>query len=107
MPDLNFGTADGASCDPSLSAELLEASEAFAGYSKVLNGRFKGGYITRHYGAPQQNIHAVQLEVAQCCYMDEESFAWSDDKGVQFQQVLARLIETALAWGQRHYGQPT
>ncbi|AIR07257.1 MULTISPECIES: N-formylglutamate deformylase [Cedecea] len=104
LPDLNFGTADGASCNPALSAELLKTSEHFNGYSKVLNGRFKGGYITRHYGAPEQNIHAVQLEVAQCCYMNEESFAWSADKGAQFQRLLTQLIETALDWGKRHHG---
>ncbi|WP_279052080.1 N-formylglutamate deformylase [Cedecea davisae] len=104
LPDLNFGTADGTSCSPELSDALLHASADFTDYSKVLNGRFKGGYITRHYGSPQNNIHAVQLEVAQSCYMDEETFVYSDEKSVPFQQLLTRLIGTALDWGKRHYG---
>lgn len=102
LPDLNFGTADGASCDPELSAALLARCKVFPRYTNVLNGRFKGGYITRHYGAPQQNIHAVQLEVAQCCYLDEESFIYSEKKSESFQQLLSALINTALAWGERY-----
>ncbi|MCL6744719.1 N-formylglutamate deformylase [Kosakonia sp. R1.Fl] len=101
LPDLNFGTADGASCAPELSTALLACSEAFPHYTKVLNGRFKGGYITRHYGAPQQNIHAIQLEVAQCCYMDETSFAFSEEKSEAFCQLLTSLINTALDWGKQ------
>lgn len=103
LPDLNFGTADGASCAPELSAALLARCEAAPTYTKVLNGRFKGGYITRHYGDPQRNIHAVQLEVAQCCYMDEESFAYSDSRGERFQQLLNQLINTALQWGEKQH----
>ncbi|MDP9565564.1 UNVERIFIED_ORG: formiminoglutamase [Kosakonia oryzae] len=102
LPDLNFGTADGASCAPELSRALLDCCEAFPHYSKVLNGRFKGGYITRHYGAPQQNIHAVQLEVAQCCYMDETSFAFCEEKSERFRELLSALINTALAWGEQN-----
>lgn len=102
LPDLNFGTADGASCAPDLSAALLARCEAFPHYTKVLNGRFKGGYITRHYGDPQQHIHAVQLEVAQCCYMDEERFTWSEEKSERFRELLSALINTALEWGERH-----
>ncbi|NUL37302.1 N-formylglutamate deformylase [Kosakonia sacchari] len=101
LPDLNFGTADGASCAPELSAALLVCCEAFPHYTKVLNGRFKGGYITRHYGAPQQNIHAIQLEVAQCCYMDETTFAFSKEKSEAFRQLLTSLINTALDWGKQ------
>ena len=68
LPDLNFGTADLQSCDPSLQqaiAETLEKSNPAKAYSHVFNGRFKGGYITRHYGMPAINIHAIQLEMSQ------------------------------------------
>jgi len=65
-------------------------------YSRVLNGRFKGGYITRHYDNPQADIHAVQLEVAQCCYLDEASFVYSPEKSEQLQHLLQALISTAL-----------
>ena len=102
LPDLNFGTADGASCAPELSTALLDCCEAFPQYTKVLNGRFKGGYITRHYGAPNQNIHAIQLEVAQCCYMDESSFVFSEEKSDDFRLLLNTLINTALDWSKQH-----
>ncbi|HDX4353179.1 TPA: N-formylglutamate deformylase, partial [Klebsiella michiganensis] len=52
------------------------------------------------------HIHAVQLEMAQCCYMDEESFAYLPEKGQQAQQLLERLINTALQWGREQYGEP-
>ena len=106
LPDLNFGTADGASCSTQLSQALLASCSAFPQYSRILNGRFKGGYITRHYGDPVNHIHAVQLEMAQCCYMDEESFAYLPEKGLQAQQLLERLINTALQWGREEYGKP-
>lgn len=106
LPDLNFGTADGASCSTQLSQALLASCNAFPQYSRILNGRFKGGYITRHYGDPVNHIHAVQLEMAQCCYMDEESFAYLPEKGQQAQQLLERVINTALQWGREQYGEP-
>lgn len=106
LPDLNFGTADGTSCSQQLSQLLLEGCEAFPNYSRILNGRFKGGYITRHYGDPANHIHAVQLEMTQCCYMDEESFAYISEKGHQAQQLLKRLINIMLQWGQEKYGVP-
>jgi len=70
LPDLNFGTASGTSC----AARVLEAALAQiqgAPWSTVVNGRFKGGYITRHYGQPDRGVHAIQLELCQCLYMDE------------------------------------
>lgn len=103
LPDLNFGTAEGASCSPQLSQSLLACCEDFPQYSRVLNGRFKGGYITRHHGNPEQHIHAVQLEMAQCCYMDEESFEYLPEKAGQIQQLLERLVATALRWGKERY----
>lgn len=105
LPDLNFGTDEGRSCSPTLSDALLAACDRFPQYSRVLNGRFKGGYITRHYGQPGQNIHAVQLEIAQDCYLDEQTFSYDPQKSADLQQVLLRLIDTALEWGHRHYPQ--
>ncbi len=71
LPDLNLGTADGASCDPAWAQQLLQLAQQAPGHTAVLNGRFKGGYITRHYGEPARGIHAVQLEMTQCSYMQE------------------------------------
>lgn len=72
LPDLNLGTNDGASTAPCFEA-CAEKSLRASGYSFVKNGRFKGGYITRYYGQPDQNIHALQLEIAQSTYMQEHA----------------------------------
>ena len=66
-------------------------------YDFVANGRFKGGYITRHYGDPANGIDAVQLEVSQRIYMDEDTFAWDDAKAAGAQRVIGALLEAALA----------
>ena len=65
LPDINLGTADGKSCASDLAALLIETAGEAEAYTSVLNGRFKGGYITRHYGRPADGVHAVQLELAQ------------------------------------------
>ncbi|MNN45802.1 N-formylglutamate amidohydrolase [compost metagenome] len=71
----------------------------------MLNGRFKGGHITRHYGDPANHIHAVQLELAQSTYMEEtEPFAYREDLARPTQQVLRQLLQALLAWGQERYG---
>ncbi|WP_222563959.1 N-formylglutamate deformylase [Novilysobacter antarcticus] len=102
LPDLNLGTADGASCSPQvqlgLEAVLGEQNE----YDWVANGRFKGGYITRHYGAPDQGVNAVQLEISQRCYMDEESTRYLPERASRLQRLLDNLLGNALATvGQR------
>jgi N-formylglutamate deformylase len=71
LPDLNIGTNDGASAEASLIARIVEAAQASAPLSMVLNGRFKGGAITRGYGNPAAGVHALQIETAQAAYMDE------------------------------------
>ena len=105
LPDLNFGTADQKSCDLGLQeslAQCLQNSTAAQAYTHVFNGRFKGGYITRHYGQPQNNIHAVQLEMSQCVYMNEEApFAYREELAAQVQPVLRELLQTCLNWAQQ------
>jgi N-formylglutamate amidohydrolase len=65
----------------------------------VLNGRFKGGYITRGYGLPQQNVHAIQLELAQCTYMEEAlPYGFDEDKAEQVRPVLRALVSGMLEW---------
>ncbi|MEE4303716.1 MAG: N-formylglutamate deformylase [Wenzhouxiangella sp.] len=71
LPDLNLGTYEGRSCAPELQASVADMLADAEGFSTVVNGRFKGGFITRHYGRPAEGIHALQLEIAQTCYMDE------------------------------------
>jgi N-formylglutamate deformylase len=97
LPDLNLGTATGASCAPALQARLEAALAAQSDYSWVANGRFKGGYITRHYGQPAQGVDAVQLELAQCTYMDESTGAYLPERAQALQALLERLLRAALA----------
>ncbi len=106
LPDFNIGTNDGASADPELTARIAAAACAAApAYSHVVNGRFKGGYITRHYGRPDQHVHAVQMEQAQCTYMDETPpFDYRPERAASAQAVLKQVIAAALAWGRERYG---
>ena len=96
LPDLNLGTADGRSCSPSLQARLVAVLQEQRRYDWVVNGRFKGGYITRHYGDPANGIDAVQLEISQRIYMDEDSFEWDDARATETQAMLRSLLEAVL-----------
>ena len=96
LPDLNLGTAAGASCSPVLQSRLEAVLAAQDEYDWVANGRFKGGHITRHYGDPGNGIDAVQLEISQRNYMDETSFDWDEGKAARLQRVLRALLEAAL-----------
>ena len=91
LTDLNLGTADGRSCGPGIGEALLRKA---TGYSAVLNGRFKGGYITRTYGDPARNVHAVQLELSEATYMNELfPFDFRDDMAMRLRPQLRALIE--------------
>ena len=99
LPDLNLGTANGASCDPSLAQTLLTIGQSAPGFQAVLNGRFKGGYITRQYGRPEDGVHAVQLEMTQCSYMQEAMpFDYRPEQAAQVQPVLGAMLEAALGF---------
>lgn len=96
LPDLNLGTAAGKSCLPELQARLERILGAQSDYEWVANGRFKGGYITRHYGDPEIGVQAVQLEISQRNYMDEASFAYDESKAVRLQVVIEALLRATL-----------
>jgi N-formylglutamate deformylase len=96
LPDFNLGTANGASCSAALQQRLTAVLESAARFTHVVNGRFKGGYITRHYGAPERGIEAVQLELAQCNYMDEKSYGYDEAKAAHVQAVIRRLLQACL-----------
>ncbi len=103
LPDLNMGTADGTSLALSLQSALEPALQS-SPYKGVLNGRFKGGYITRHYGDPAQNIHAVQMEIAQSSYMDEAyPFAYRADLAAKLQPVIHTILTTMLEHAQQGF----
>jgi N-formylglutamate deformylase len=99
LPDLNFGTADGTSCSMQLEGAMIQAAEGQDRYSFVFNGRFKGGHITRHYGNPAGGVHAIQLEMCQCLYMDEAApFGYRPDLAGRGAAGAAQLLGTALEW---------
>ena len=97
LPDLNLGTAGGASCTPALQARLERVLGAQDAYDWVANGRFKGGYITRHYGDPANGVEAVQLETSQRTYMDEVGYEYDDARAARLQPLLRRLLDATLA----------
>ncbi len=97
LPDLNLGTANGASCDPALAQRMLEIATQASGYNAVLNGRFKGGYITRQYGAPSRGVHAIQLEMTQCSYMQEQlPFNYLPELASRIQPSVQAMLEAVL-----------
>ncbi|SMH62149.1 N-formylglutamate deformylase [Azospirillum agricola] len=110
LPDLNLGTARGASAAPDLIARTvatMERASAAEGLSCVADGRFVGGHITRHYGRPVENVHALQMELTQDRYMNEEdeggtghgpAFAYRPDRAGRLQRVLVPLLETLAGW---------
>ena len=99
LPDLNLGTARGASCSPALSARLSPVLQAQSRFTHAVDGRFSGGYITRHYGRPRDGIHAVQLEMCWSCYMIEKPpFAVDPARAAALSPVLRALLEAAVAW---------
>ena len=95
LPDLNLGTNDGASSRPGLGERLLRIAQE-SPYSAVLNGRFKGGYITRHYGCPSEGVDAVQLELVQRTYMDDAEREFDEARADRLRPVLRDLIRAAL-----------
>ncbi len=99
LPDFNLGTANGASCNAATQARVLAVLEAQSAASWVANGRFKGGYITRHYGDPSRSISAIQLELAQSTYMDEATARYDEDRARPTQALIRRMLEAGLATG--------
>lgn len=99
LPDLNLGTASGASCDASLRTRLAECLASDTRKTHAVDGRFKGGYITRNYGRPDDGMHAVQMEMCQSLYMQEvPPYAYDDAKAAQTQPMLKQLLQIMLDW---------
>jgi N-formylglutamate deformylase len=93
LPDFNLGTSGGTSCSAGLQRKLVHLLEAQKDYSFVANGRFKGGYITRHYGQPLEGVDAIQLELAQLNYMNEETFEYDETKAPRLQALIRAMLE--------------
>lgn len=100
LPDLNLGTAGGQSCDSDLAAKLVKIMAGSDQFSTVCNGRFKGGAITRQYGDPAASVHAVQMEIAQSSYMDENpGFRFEEHKADVLRPVLREMIVAMQTYG--------
>jgi formiminoglutamase len=102
LPDLNIGTDGGKTCHPAIERAAVDVAANAPGYSSVLNGRFKGGWTSRHYGRPETGVHGIQLELAQSTYLTSEvpPFAYDADKANSLrgtlQTLLARIETVAL-----------
>jgi len=97
LPDLNLGTADGHACAPAVQAAAEARLAAQDEFSHVTNGRFKGGYITRHYGRPDDGVHALQMEMCHATYMDESPpFAFRPERAARVQPLLRRLLQAVV-----------
>lgn len=100
LPDLNLGTVTGTSVAASLRNELAAVLASQSRYSQVVDGRFKGGHITRHYGQPAKGRHAIQLEMSWGCYMADKAppYVMDDARANDVRPVLQQLVQTMLAW---------
>ncbi len=97
LTDFNLGTADGNACAPGVGQKLLEVASAAKDYTAVLDGRFKGGYITRTYGQPAEGVQAVQLELTHITYMDEPPpFGFRPDRAERVRPHLKAMLTAFL-----------
>ena len=87
-PDFVLGDAHGTACMPQVTALVEQVLTGF-GYDVRRNDPYAGGYVTRHYGRPRDQVHALQIEVARRLYMNEVSL----EKGAGFATVQARLTD--------------
>ncbi len=97
LPDLNLGTVSGASCAAPVQARIESVLRTQTDYDWVANGRFKGGYITRHYGDPASGVDAVQLEIAQRIYMHETAGEWRESFAAKASATIRDLIVAAMS----------
>jgi N-formylglutamate deformylase len=107
LPDFNIGTNGGSTCAPQIETAVRDLCLKAEGYLSILNGRFKGGWTTRHYGQPNKNWHAIQMELAQSTYLKSESAPWiyDDEKSaklhIHLKDILSTLENLALQLGQK------
>ena len=99
LPDFNLGTNNGVTCAPEFERAAMEVIAAAEGYSHVLNGRFKGGWTTRHYGRPAEGLHALQMELAQSTHLGSGSrrFDYDEEKAARLRPILATLLTRLVA----------
>ncbi|MDG2482239.1 MAG: N-formylglutamate deformylase [Alphaproteobacteria bacterium] len=97
LPDFNLGTGGGIAADAALAKAVVATAQTADPYTTAYNGRFKGGYITRTFGKPEDGVHAIQLELSQVTYMEEElPFRYLPEPAAQVSSAIARMVETGL-----------
>ncbi|MBU2981691.1 N-formylglutamate deformylase [Lentibacter algarum] len=99
LPILNIGTNLGTTCDPRIESSVVDIARASA-HNTALNARFKGGWTTRHYGQPSENIHAIQMEIAQRAYLETEAAPWRYDpaKAENLCETLRPILTSLANW---------
>lgn len=106
LPDFNIGTNETTSCDPRVEQAVVDVVMAAPGYSSIVNGRFKGGWTTRHYGRPEAGIHAIQMELAQSTHLATETlpFDYAPERAERLRAHLKDILErlSALATTIKH-----
>ena len=102
LPDLNIGTNGGRSCEATMELAVAGVAEA-SSYSSVVNGRFKGGYITRHYGKPDDDVHAIQLELVQSCYMEEKPLRYDEAKAAKLGDTIRQMLRAFMTSAEKIY----
>lgn len=99
LPDLNLGTANGSSAAIGLRDALAQVLASQGTFSHVVDGRFKGGHITRQYGQPHEGWHAIQLEMCWSCYMAEmPPYTIAAERAARVRPVLQQLVQTMVSW---------
>ncbi|MBN9038989.1 MAG: N-formylglutamate deformylase [Rhizobiales bacterium] len=95
LPDFNIGTDNGRTCAPEIERAVADLCGNAAGYTSVLNGRFRGGWTTRHYGRPGRGVHAIQMELAQATHLATEDlpFAYDEAKAARLRAHLGTILE--------------
>ncbi|MCW1952251.1 MAG: N-formylglutamate deformylase [Octadecabacter sp.] len=99
LPVLNIGTNLGATCDAGI-AQAVEGISTSSGHDTVVNARFKGGWTTRRYGQPQNGLHAIQMEIAQRAYLEQEAPPWrySSRKAENLRNILRPILQLLHTW---------
>lgn len=106
LPDFNIGTNLGTTCAAEIAEGVAAICDKAEGYTSVTNGRFKGGWTTRHYGKPETGVHAIQMELAQSTYLaaEQEPWTYSPSKADRLRVHLAEILRVLSNWAERESG---
>ncbi len=100
LPDFNIGTNGGTTCAPAIERAVAAICAGAEGYTSVSNGRFTGGWTTRHYGRPAEGLHTIQMELAQISHLAAEAPPWALDeaRATRLRAVLQKILSTLNDW---------